>query len=301
MSLHKSYELPFFDYGLFKPNQLCFFRIKDFVESMSNAEVSGTLMERDGIPLLKSYADSKVKGVLIRFQQGCEQAAYNSIQAIEPGAVYCWRIVTLPGGTRANLLFGKNVRVGCTDIDTNNEWDGRDDPYFSHAIEEIETIFINNSEFQWDRKKVLRLQMAYSLLWTAMERYAGLRYNLGTRGGLKLLKMSDETTFRESLKLFVRSKRSVYSASKQKEFILDPDNPLKSLDYYYRVRCNAVHRGKAVEHDFNILRDSLGELLEIFKNMLNAVWNPAEYIHYVEREPEPLTEEDQFDDESWDR
>ncbi len=301
MNLPRHSDLPFFDYGLFKPNQLCFFRIKDFVEDISDAEVSGTLMERDGVPLLREDSHSRVKGVLIWFKKGREQEAYGSILAIEPEAVYRWRLFTLVGGTRANLLLGKNIPVGCSDTDNPREWDGRKDPYFSHAIEEIEAILSNNSEFQWDSKKVLRLQMAYFLLWTAIERYAGLRYNLMTGSRVKFSHISEETTFRESLRLHVKSKREVYCASTHKEVILDPNDPSKSLAYYYQVRCNAIHRGKAVERDFGILKDSLRELTGIFKNMLNAVWNPSEYSHYVECEPEDLYVEEQFSDDSSER
>ena len=81
-------ELPFFAYGLFKPGQLCFFRIKDLVDGICAAEVDGFLKERDGIPLLIRSSHSRIRGVLIRFRDGCEIEAYKRIIGIEPDEVY---------------------------------------------------------------------------------------------------------------------------------------------------------------------------------------------------------------------
>ena len=52
MKLPNNTGLPFFAYGIFKPGQIAHFRIKDLVENTKDAEISGSLKERDGIPLL---------------------------------------------------------------------------------------------------------------------------------------------------------------------------------------------------------------------------------------------------------
>jgi hypothetical protein len=274
MNLPNNTKLPFFAYGLFKPGQLCFFRIKDWVKNSFDAEVSGILKERDGIPLLILSNYSKVKGVLIQFKEEHELNAYKRIVEIEPDEVYKWQEVQLTDGTKANALLGRRYDRGSADLEHAEEWDGRTDPFFKDAVEEIEAILKNNSEFRCCFKTILRLQMAYSLLWTALERYAGLRYYLGKKDTTKkkVYQIAKEEVFAKSLKKHVRTPRDIYCTSDLEKYTLDPDDPDKSIKYYYQVRSNAVHRGKAIDRDFDILKNSLEELLGIFKDMLNEVW-----------------------------
>ena len=42
------------------------------------------------------------------------------------------------------------------------------------------------------------------------------------------------------------------------------------MQYYYQVRSNITHRGKGVAQDYELLRDSLSELLPIFRKVLEA-------------------------------
>ena len=51
MDLPANINNPFFAYGLFKPWQLCFYRIKDFVAKAIDGTVSGILKQRDGKPV----------------------------------------------------------------------------------------------------------------------------------------------------------------------------------------------------------------------------------------------------------
>lgn len=272
MKLPDDITLPFFAYGLFKPGQLCFFRIRDLVENFQYAEVNGSLKERDGIPLLVLNDYSVVKGSLIHFQADKEIEAYEKINEIEPGSVYQWYRIKLRNGTLANVLLGKKANTGSGDLDHTDEWDGKNDPFFKDAIGIIEEILRENSFFSWhDMKNILRLQMAYTLLWSAIERYSGLRYDLGNRPGRKVNNIVNEEAFITGLKRHVKNKREVFSSSNQRKFILDPDKPMECIDYYYQVRSNSVHRGKAVVRDFDILKNSLEELLAIFKDMLQVV------------------------------
>ncbi len=120
--------------------------------------------------------------------------------------------------------------------------------------------------------------MAYTLLWTSLERYAGLRYHLGKEVKQKVRKIANEAAFAKSLRRHVKARREVYSIQKPSDkFRLDPDDPEKSINYYYQVRCNTVHRGKAVVRDYDIVRDSLEELLNIFKDMLEEAWDSGSY------------------------
>jgi len=51
---------------------------------------------------------------------------------------------------------------------------------------------------------------------------------------------------------------------------LDPTDPTESIKYYYQVRCNLSHRGKAAYNDGETVRKSLRELQCIFKDILSS-------------------------------
>jgi len=265
-------SLPFFAYGIFKPGQLCFSRIRDIVEKTVECTVGGYLKERDGIPLLicgDNY--SSIKGYLIYFAAGKEGEAYDRIVGIEPDEVYRWETIKV-NNSRANALIGRREQRGSSDLEHFDEWDGRTDPYFKQGLEEVESILEANSSFDWEFRSLLRLQMAYTLLWSAIERYAGLKYHLGKRANEKVYQIAAEKCFIDSLKKNVQKKREVFSATDLTKYTLEPNDPDKSIRYYYQVRSNSIHRGKAVTRDFDTIKSSLEELLAIFREMLNEAF-----------------------------
>ncbi len=268
MNLPDNLLLPFFAYGIFKPGQLCFTRIKEFVSEYKDGYVKGYLKERDGIPLLIKGDSSKVKGYLIHFHSGKEEEAYNRIIEIEPDEVYKWGEIQVDGKINANVLLGKRDKRGASELENIEEWNGQEDPFFTSTLEEIEDILRNHSNFSWNYRNLFRLQMAYMLLWTAMERYAGLKYHLGKRVTDKVFKIADEQSFADALKKYVKKKRKIFSTIDLEKYTLDPVDPQKSIKYYYQVRSNVVHRGKSVSKDFDTIYYSLKELLAIFKDVL---------------------------------
>lgn len=272
MKLPRNIELPFFTYGLFKPGQLCFFRIKEFTEEISKGTIFGILKERDGIPLLIQQNYSKVKGFLIYFYSGKEDDAYKRIIEIEPEKVYKWGEAVANNNINANVLIGRRELRGSSDLEHCEEWDGKSDPYFRDGLEEVERFLEENQNFNLDYKTLFQLQMAYTLLWSCIERYASLRYHLGSNVAKKVQQIAKEDSFTDSLKRNVKNKRQLFSTTDLRKYVLDPDDPIKSIDYYYQVRSNAVHRGKAVVRDFETVKSSLRELLEIFKDILNKAF-----------------------------
>ncbi len=165
INLPDNLSLPFFAYGIFKPGQLCYPRIKEFVREYKESCVNGNLKERDGIPLLNSGGSSKVKGYLIYFHSGKEDGAYRRIIEIEPDEVYQWNKILINEKIEANVLLGRKNNRGASELDHTEEWDGRSDPFFTSALEEVEDILKNNPNFSWDYRSLFRLQMAYTLLW----------------------------------------------------------------------------------------------------------------------------------------
>lgn len=271
MKLPDQITLPFFAYGIFKPGQLCFPRIKDVVEITIEGAVKGILKERDGIPLLVKASSGNVNGYLIYFLRGKEGEGYNRVIEIEPDEVYRWDVIKVNNGIDANVLLGRKEFRGSSDIEHCEEWDGKSDPYFKQGLEEVEAILRDNADFDWQYKSLFRLQMAYMLLWSAIERYASLKYHLSGKVVEKVYKIADEKCFADSLVKNVDVKRKgaeVYSTADLRKYTLNPSDTNGSIKYYYQVRSNAVHRGKAVSRDFDIIKSSLTELLAIFKDIL---------------------------------
>ncbi len=156
------------------------------------------------------------------------------------------------------------------------EWDGKRDPLFTAALDVVEETLRTNREFAWDLKPLFRLQMAYLLLWSAIERYVSLRYHLGERVNQKVNHLASENVFTEALAEARPLKREVVRSHKPEEkAVLDWENPKKALDYYYQVRSNITHRGKAVVEDHDRLLKSLDELLPIFQKVLNSAFGTA--------------------------
>lgn len=281
MDLPKRTNLPFLAYGLFKPGQLGFFRLREFVQS-SNPDcfVQGILLERDGLPILRQNGTDRVKGDLLFFYEGDAVRAYQNIIEIEPDEHYWWgtaRVVVGENKREANVLFGKSPDKGGSAPLKENDWDGKKDPLFSSALEVVQETIEQNERFEWNLKPFFRLQMAYLLLWSAIERYVSFRYRLsGTRVNDKVMRLADENIFAESLQRLVSEFREISRTDEpRKKKQLDPSDPKESLRYYYQVRSNITHRGKGAPADFDTLQQSAKELYEIFRNVLDSAFEDA--------------------------
>lgn len=279
----KSTALPFFAYGLFKPGQLGFERLEPHVaDCRMRCIADGTLWLRDGIPLFESGTGYRTSGALIYFRVGDSDVAYSRVSEIEPDDQYYWGEIdiTYHEGHRdvlesANVLVGKKPQRGSVGFQ-GSDWDGRDDPLFKEGLEVIEDTLNKNGDFHDDLRKLFQLQMAYLLLWSAIERYAALRYHLGDEVVQKVRHIAGESTFKEGVALLPDNGGLwVYSAKEpgtRVRFI--PVNPKKSLDYYYQIRSNITHRGKAERSDFYRVHKALSELLPIFRKMLDEAFKP---------------------------
>jgi hypothetical protein len=272
MILPSQVDLPFFSYGLFRPGQIGFGRLRPFVASPEAGwHVKGSLLVRDGLPVLDK-GNEEVQGVLIRFRDGVEQAAYEIISGIEPDKLYRWEtrdVHKADETVKVNLLVGKKPRRGSHPLE-EAEWDGRNEPLFASALEVVQETLEQNRKFDWDLKPLFRLQMAYLLLWTAIERFASFKYHLGRRVKAKISHLASEPAFISGLGQIVKGKREVISTDDPgTKDTLDPTNPAKALDYYYQVRSNIVHRGKTAIRDHEILVTSLEELSELFRSVLH--------------------------------
>lgn len=282
MDLPENINLPFFAYGTFKPKQLGFYRIADCVERVeTDCEIKGDLLVRDGLPIVDEAGKLKVNGSLIFFKPDNLREAYERIIEIEPDKHYRWgetNVHTVNEDIQANVLYGRSPKKGSVRIKDSEdcyEWDGSKDPLFTSALEVIAETLEQNSEFDWNLKSLFRLQMAYLLLWSSIERYVSLRYHLGNKVTEKIYHLAEEDEFIQSLKDIVKESRQVFRADKPTErAILDSNNPRKSIEYYYQVRSNLTHRGKSADNDFKIIKSSLEELYKIFVRVKDKAFNP---------------------------
>ncbi len=267
-------NLPFFAYGIFKPGQLAYSRIKSCVKNHFEHEIDYEMLMRDGVPLItpqQNKTHNKTVGNLIYFNdEECSKKAYEIISKTHSEKLYAWEEIKV-GENKANVLMGVNPDMGSYHIEGSiGNYDGRDDPYFKEAIEVVENE-LNDKNKRWHNiNDFFKLQMSYMLLWTAVERYASLKYN---NTSSKINQLSKDALFKKSLKKHFTSKRTVYSAENLRDHTLDCENSYESVRYYYTVRCNVAHRGKAIHADDEIIRQSLKELLEIFKDILKDTFD----------------------------
>jgi len=269
-----SIDLPFFAYGLFRPGQLAFFQLRELVNKVTDpAHIAGSLLLRDGLPIIDPHGDGHVSGALITFLPERTSEAYDRISAMEPDKHYRWDTRQVDGKP-ANVLVGRSPRKGSVPCE-EAEWNGWNDPLFTAALDVVEET-IKSQHFDWDLKPLFRLQMAYLLLWTSIERYVSLRYHLGNKVTEKVGQLAHESAFIRNLRQRVKSRRKVHRADRpgDKE-VLDPESPEKAVRYYYQVRSNITHRGKGVVRDYELLEASLAELLPIFGEVLKAAEDDA--------------------------
>ena len=268
-------NLPFFAYGVFKPGELAFLQVKDLVEECSACAIRGALRIRDGLPIASPDEQGQIHGALIKFRAGLEHEAYRRIAELEPDHQYRWETVPVNLG-KANFLAGRTPKKGS--VHPEDEWSGRGDPLFTVALDVVAETLEQNRVFEWDLKPLFRLEMAYLLLWTSIERYASLRYHLGDKATKKVLNLAGEAAFRAALLQHAPERREVQRADDPAEkCVLDVSVPVKALAYYYQVRSNLVHRGKGAPNDHDRLEKSVDELLKIFRVMLNAAFAESKW------------------------
>jgi hypothetical protein len=274
-------DLPFFAYGLFKPGQLGFDSLRSHVLQVEASEsMEGILYERDGVPLFVEVAEGQseeVEGALITFSPEGTLKAYEAIANIEPERQYKWGVRKTRKGITGNVLVAKSTQ-GANRID-ENDWDGRRDPHFCEALELVEAISTTSNFEMGTVKRLMELQMAYMLLWTSIERYTSLRYHLRKKVMAKIRHIAKEPGFKDALEKHVKEEREVYSTDAGKPSRLSPNDANGSLAYYYQVRSNIAHRGKAMMVDSVMLLDSITELLAIFRETRDRAFEECELTY----------------------
>lgn len=269
-------DLPFFAYGLFKEGQLGFAAISKYVKHVYPAEMDGRLWERDGVPLWDGSGQGRVLGSLVWFHADYSRDGYLAVASIEPEALFEWRVQSVLSGQQANVLAARSLH-GADELESV-EWDGRTDPVLSRAPQLVKSLKDRACALEFGSiDRMLTLEAAYMLLLTAIERYTSLRYHLGKKVMAKVRKMAAEPGFQEALLEIVQEERIVFSTSGTGRERLSRNHPEKSLRYYYQVRSNITHRGKALARDTELLEKCIDELVPIFERTRDRGFNECRF------------------------
>ena len=281
MQMPTDTSLPFFSYGIFRAGGISFICIKEHIKNIEkNKKAVGRLLVRDGIPILDTEEKSfHADGDICYFKDAECEEAYGKIIGLEPEKYYTWELQEIEG-IKVNLLSGVRAKKGSV-VAESSFWDSwNDDALFNTAFEIIEEDLPKLGVNFIDGKKFLKLQMLYLLLWTSIERYLGLRYSFrGSEISSKIRSLSNNQNFMEILarRTAKSTYRVIYSTDRVDDAVkFDSSNAKKSLEYYYQVRCNITHRGKAALGDSALVEKCLVDLTAIYKEFLAAEKRDAE-------------------------
>lgn len=274
--------LPFFAYGLFKPEEPLHRYLRDFLGDLPPVPgaVRGSLLIRDGLPLLKDGSTGRVDGHVICFRPGRGADGYETIRSRESPEQYRWKRLELidPPGRWANVLVGKSPDRGSVAAEETT-WRSSDDAVLRDGLALIRQIANKHGaapfdsappeSFGWDR--LFRLHMAYLFLWTVIERYAAFAYGPVLGPTRKAGALGADPLFAEILAATSGRQDRLFSSEKPADppYCLDRGNPEKSAMYYFQVRNNLTHRGKGAWKDAERIRESLLELLTIIEQVVS--------------------------------
>tara|TARA_B110001450_G_C17626891_1_gene483539 strand:- start:272 stop:1138 length:867 start_codon:yes stop_codon:yes gene_type:complete len=265
----KNTSLPFLTYGSFKPGELRYSLIKEFIDHYEEVSITGQMFEKDGVPFFNLETDTyfykaSYQAFILHIKESSKETVYNIIGENEPKSFYEWGI--LDG---CNLLIGNRKIKGSKEF-LDDSWSFQNDPYFEYGLEACELINVT----QGSENHILPFfttSSAYLLLWTIIERFCALKYgNLSPNQ--RLQKLSQDEDVQWSKIDFDQSSRSIYRSDEvgKRITINSQSTAYKRLQYYYGIRSNMVHRGKDVFRDIEIIENAYNEVKLIFEHILKS-------------------------------
>jgi hypothetical protein len=297
--------MPFFAYGSFQPGQLAFNQVAGLVASAPDARLDDYhLVLRDGLPLLVEGGGG-VQGALLTFRDNQTGDGYSRIGAFEPAEQYMWHAVTI-GHELAWACLGRRPQAGTAHAEETNTWSSADDPSLVFGIPTVarlareymsvgDEIGVGSGAKRSDDPNwtgFFGLQSAYLLLWSIVERIATFRYGAVGGPNSRVDNLGkDELVMRVVLDLGVPTNsiyRPLYDTRFPKKPVKIAPNGAKALKYWYQVRNNVAHRGKAGMTDWQLLEDSLTDLHEVIMRVLRE-WLPELADAWGDRVSPPAT------------
>ena len=107
-------NLPFLAYGIFRPGDISFLILKDYLEvDPINESIIGDIRIRDGVLIFSNKeADSKKEEIdvyILKFKEEESNTAYKYICQKEPDNLYEWGEIFV-GGKLCNVLLAKDFK-----------------------------------------------------------------------------------------------------------------------------------------------------------------------------------------------
>ena len=266
-------RLPFIAYGSFKPFELRYNLIKDYIQDYKEIEIIGLMEEKDGIPIfgLSGYFRFTYVAFSLNFKVGMEDIAYQKITENEPDTYYEWGIID-----SKNILLGKKGVKGKNEF-LEPSWTFRDDQYFNYGLKACNSINKSNiiddtNALERDYFPFFKTSAAYMLLWTIIERFCTIKYgNIEPFQKIKCLAADSAIDWEIIINKIDRIDKIYRSDKLNVALVLNKSKGAKRiLEYYYGIRSNMVHRGKDVFSDTAKVANSFFELKSIFEKILDA-------------------------------
>lgn len=293
--LPENTELPFFAYGIFKPNQIAYHVIMDLVESSENKSIDNyEQFLRDGLSfIIKTKKPGSLNGYKINFKSDNAFEAYFKISNKEPSNLYKWEVIE-----NMNTLVAIDKKG--FDEDFHEDPDsiiGWNDPYFHIGLEVITKQEFDNKKMNYgvnlkwaDRDffaEMIFVQMKFLLAYSMLERLAFLMTSFQSGSNQVSTVLADNYFVRKAIiKLFNEMSekkqcelRQVYSSERKssskgekvtfsfKDSIQQKDFK-KIIKFYYQIRNNITHRGKSLGRVSDNFKSYLEELTLIIKYTL---------------------------------
>ena len=257
-------KLPFFSYGIFRPGEIPFIGIINFIDKIEKLTIKGHIQIRDGVYLFSEKLEDDVNGFLIYFKSNLSESAYDFINSLEPNKIFRWSEKLDENSNPFNLLIGRSPNKGSESLEElHKNYSTTIDPYFTTGLEMLNEFKL--PDLDWELKGSFKIQMRYMFLWTIIERFTFLRYSLGGDANSRVKSLADNEHFIIGLKNYVNKERKIFDTQTLKHYTLKADEPKKAIDYYYQVRNNLTHRGKGISKDYYILIDCYEELFNIIQ------------------------------------
>jgi hypothetical protein len=284
-------SLPFIAYGIFRPGDISYLLINEFVSCVEPALIRGTIKIRDGVKIYSTIGSDNVEAFLIEFIPTASKKAYECISNKEPECLYNWEVINFEG-INCNVLVANKINYGSLNfqeaIEKGDDFWTIDQIYWENAFNFLKEQILNlidekktegvkvNFESLKNQQKnnsvLFRIQQNYLFLWSMVERFCYYRFD------------DKESTHRIE-KLFMELSKTIPSLqnvqSEMENFQLKPANIYNSETlrmshkieegkinfwFYYCLRNNMIHSMKTLNNDVPRAFHSFVELYFVFKN-----------------------------------
>jgi len=271
-------HLPLFVYGALKPGEIAHSIVATFPSRPAVAR--GDLPVRDGVALFDPAGHKAVRGAAIEFGPDPQQG-YEAVATYEPDRQYGWLVVDLlEPVVQANVLAGIDPARGSVHLD-DPVWRSSDDPAFKEALEFVGEVAATDAAAElvllhadaW--RRFFRIQAAYLLLWSIIERLALLAYGPELSARDKSIRLASDPDFA----VFLRRRLEDVSLDPVIYDVKDPRMEINlsddQLGYLRQIRHNLIHRGKTASRDgervrlaLRVLAPTLADYLDIRRRSL---------------------------------